>query len=261
MDADYAMPSMEMATEHYAIGYTLSGDRQIITPTSSFLFHPGDVQLMPPFVYHRSFSASHAPYENYLVKVSTELYDRLSGDIGKQIMEKLFSLQVVSFSSNDTVLIRQSFDELYDAQLRDLPYREAYLYALLLRLMILIWEKGRCGAVAAFSTTLSKPIIDALSEMEKNYAQPLRLHETAAHVGLSPAYFSRLLKSQLGITFSEQLNRIRLRHVQEMLLQTSDSVARIAQETGFCSGDYLSARFAKAFGLSPMAFRKGAERA
>lgn len=251
---DYSMPAMEVATDHYALGYMISGDRQTITPDSSFEVHDGDVSLMPPYIYHRTVPVSRRPYENYLIKISIDCMEEIRDKAGGHLIDELFNKRTYRFPGDDG-RIRREFDELYEESLKDVPYRETVMKGMLFRLLTDIWELGSIGATTDFSATLSKPVIDALYIMEKDYAADIGLDSVAKETGFSPGYFSRMFKSQMNITFSEQLSRIRLKHVQELLLQTDLSVTDIAMQTGYCTGDYLSTQFKKHFGMTPRQFR------
>ena len=79
LPSDYQMPVMGMATDHFALGFLISGDRRTITPTQSYDAHAGDVTVMAPFLYHWTVSISDAPYESYLIKFTEKAENDLSG--------------------------------------------------------------------------------------------------------------------------------------------------------------------------------------
>ena len=43
----YRMDSLQMATDHYNIGFTLQGHRRTITPLCSYSYKVGDVAVAP----------------------------------------------------------------------------------------------------------------------------------------------------------------------------------------------------------------------
>ena len=130
---------------------------------------------------------------------------------------------------------------------------------MLFRLLATVWEEKLCDEnVVRNRRTLSLPVMDAITYMENWYSKDPSLQETAKVAGFSTAYFSRLFQSELGMSYTEYLTHIKIRHVQILLTQTDKSIMEIAQETGFCHGNYLSEQFKKAVGMTPGNYRRNA---
>ena len=70
------------------------------------------------------------------------------------------------------------------------------------------------------------------------------------------SYFSRLFRAQLGMSFTEYLSNVRIRHVSALLAQTNKSIMQIALETGYCHGDYMATQFKSKVGMTPTEFRR-----
>lgn len=67
---DYAMPALEASTDHYGMGYVISGDRFTITPKHTYYHRKGELGMMPPYLYHRTMPLSPEagiPYEGVTV--------------------------------------------------------------------------------------------------------------------------------------------------------------------------------------------------
>lgn len=256
-DGRSAMPTMQMATDHYSIGYVVSGDRRTITPLFSYSYHAGDVAMAPPLLFHRTVSESSAPYERYLIKFAPNMLLPLKEHTDENIMETLYNEHVCHFSKTSQVKILGMFQDMYEEFNKQRSYTELILQSMLLRLFTTVWEERLPEHTAVcHNTRLTEPIIDTLYYMEANYDKNLTLEELAQKAHLSTAYFSRLFSAQLGKSFSEYLSSIRLRHAQTLLTQSDKSVMDIAMETGYCNGDYLSAQFKKRVGMTPSEYRK-----
>ena len=78
----------------------------------------------------------------------------------------------------------------------------------------------------------------------------------AAHNGISYSSFRRLFKEHTGLSPNQYLLEIRMRKARSLLTNTTLSVQRIAEETGFDSSFYFSRFFKQRTGLSPLNFRK-----
>ncbi|MBQ8040994.1 MAG: helix-turn-helix transcriptional regulator [Lachnospiraceae bacterium] len=257
VDAAYVMPAMEMATDHYSLSYIISGDRATITPSGTFSYHAGMVTGSPPFRYARTVSKSDVPYERILIKFSPEIVTPFIEKVGQQIFDGIYEQVFFSFSEDSRVKIEKMFfDMLYEYE-KETPYREFILQGMLFRLLLVIWEERIPEeGVNTAKTTLTPPIVEAISYIEKSYYQNPSLEETANVAGFSPAYFSRLFHTQMGKSYSEYLSSVKLHHASILLVQTDKSIMEIAQETGFCHGNYLNELFKKKMGMTPGQFRK-----
>lgn len=69
--------------------------------------------------------------------------------------------------------------------------------------------------------------------------------------GMSPDYYSRLFKKQLGQTPVECLTGIRLKRAKQALLSSKDSFRTIAHSVGFADEFYFSRKFRSVVGMSP----------
>lgn len=253
----YNMPSMQMATDHYNIGFVLSGDRRTITPLETYCYHAGDVAMAPPYFFHRTIAETDTPYNNILIKFTPDYIEPFIKIIGQSVFDDLYKTRVCRFNPESQDKIKNMFFEMFEEFKKDKPYKELILQGMLFRLFTTILEERLpTNDVKMNKSPLTTPVMDALYHIESYYNQNPTLEELAKIANLSAAYFSRLFHAQLGMSCSEYINNVKLRHVQTMLEQTDKSIMDIALETGYCHGDYLSAQFKKKIGISPTEFRK-----
>ncbi len=254
---DYAMPSMEMATDHYNLGFTISGDRKTITPSVTYVHHAGEVGVMAPYTYHRTVAASKEPYERILIKYSPEFIQPFIEQVGQQIFDSIFEEKVFHFLVQDREKIFGMFLEMVEEYEKDAPYKEFILQGMLYRLLITVWEKRLPPKEKVISKApLTPPIMDALYFIENNYAFNPSLEEAARAAGFSAPYFSKLFHEQLGMPYSEYLNNVKIKEVQILLTRTDKSIMEIAQEVGYCHGNYLNEQFKKKVGMTPGKYRR-----
>ncbi len=259
LPADFMMPQMELAASHYSIGYLISGDRRLITPYQQIDLHAGDMIVMPPMLYHRTFSLSDRPYINYLIKISARLADDFCREIDPTVWREVFEPQSISLDHRDTEKVQMILSDMMDLYEADVHYTVPLLKGLLFRLIVLMWEKKCRQSSVQFKNKLSEGIMEAMYYVERNYSRDIRMKDAADTAGFSEGHFSRLFAAQVGISFSEYLINVRLRHVKELLLNTDLSVSEIAYAAGFANADYLSACFRRHEGMTPTAFRKGSK--
>ncbi len=73
------------------------------------------------------------------------------------------------------------------------------------------------------------------------------------HVSKNPLY--RGFREQYGCTVNEHITARRIEKAKELLVRSEDSIARVAQATGFCNYAYFSRLFRAHTGLTPRDYR------
>ncbi|MBQ7266357.1 MAG: helix-turn-helix transcriptional regulator [Firmicutes bacterium] len=252
---DFTMPSLEMAT-HYDIGFIISGDRRVITPTYSVSCHKNDVTFGSPYIYHRTVSESKEPYENYLIKFTKNTAEKFMERAGKNVFDTLYERRVGNIKEDSVADIRDMFVQIHQEYQKDLPYTEFIVEGMLFRLLTNIYEKRKENTFTEYNSPLSKPILEAIYYIENNYDKNINSETVSKHVLLSRSHFSRLFSAQTGSNFTDYLTTVRLRHSKQLLISTKMSVTEIAMTCGFSNSDYFSVRFGKETGMSPSTYRK-----
>ncbi len=98
----------------------------------------------------------------------------------------------------------------------------------------------------------------ALRLIETRFARPLAAREIAREAGMSVRLLQRQLRLQTGRSLTELLVHCRMECARRLLLQTGDSVERIAEASGYGSLSAFSQAFSREVGMSPRAYRSRA---
>ena len=99
-------------------------------------------------------------------------------------------------------------------------------------------------------------IYQATAYIKENLAEKLTLEDAAEHVSLSKSYFCRILKDELGYTFTEYVNHLRVERAKLYLRDSTMSIADIAYAVGFDDQSYFTRIFKKLTNVSPGQYRK-----
>lgn len=100
----------------------------------------------------------------------------------------------------------------------------------------------------------------ALRYIRDNYAGEVSLSEVAEFAGLSSAYFSKVFKAEMGVSFSEHVNRLRIERAVILLTGSEESLAEIAGKVGFEEQSYFTKVFKRIMGISPGKYRESGGR-
>lgn len=84
----------------------------------------------------------------------------------------------------------------------------------------------------------------------------LSLDILASHLGLTPAYLSKLFKAETGRNYSEELAELRMEKAKGLLLSTNLKTSEVGTRVGYPNPQYFATAFRKATGLSPSEFRE-----
>lgn len=257
IEKQYHMDSMQMATDHYNIGITLHGHRRTITPTMSYSYQAGDVALAPPYMFHRTLAEFDEPYERIMIKFSPKFVEPFIREVGQHVFDQLYETLVYHFTKEVQEKLKRMFFDINEEYQKDTPYKEFILQGMVFRLFTTVLEEHiPVPGTKEHPTPLTPQIINAIVYMENHYKEQPSMEEVAQFAGFSTGYFSRLFHAQLGMTYSTYLSNIQIRHVRILLSTTDLSILEIAQETGYCHGEYLSAQFKKKMGMTPSQYRK-----
>lgn len=162
-------------------------------------------------------------------------------------------------------------------------YESSYYYPLWIILAIIIYWMGHVG-IYKYGVQVerkkirkisrdSKPRItiekskneyilelDRILIEEKNFLDPtLNLDALASKMNLSKGYLSKIINSELGISFKEHLNNLRVEEAKSYLTNPQFSnytLLAIGLEAGFSSKSSFNATFKKISGLTPSEYQK-----
>ena len=116
----------------------------------------------------------------------------------------------------------------------------------------------RCCAMAQERNAQKSRIInDSVFEyIEKHYSDyELTLNSLANRLNITSPYLSALFKKEAGNNFSVYLEEVRIRHAEELLKTTEESIDTIAEKTGYRNADSFRRAFRRVCGITPSEFR------
>lgn len=103
---------------------------------------------------------------------------------------------------------------------------------------------------------MGSAVEQAVSYISTHYAESISLESMAERNHLSPAYFSKLFKTTMGVTFVEYVTRVRMEEAKKRLIESRDSIKEIAWQVGYQDDKHFLKTFKKQVGISPKEYRK-----
>ena len=99
-------------------------------------------------------------------------------------------------------------------------------------------------------------IREVISYVEEHFREPISLQEISGLLGLGREYFCRFFKKNMGISFLEYVNEIRVSHIYYDLVHTDLPISVLLEENGFTNQKLFNKTFKRIYGETPSAIRK-----
>ena len=104
--------------------------------------------------------------------------------------------------------------------------------------------------------TANKEITYMLEYIDKHYSENLSLSFFSEQFSYSPTYLSMKFKSEVGMNFTEALQRARLKQALFLISTTNKTIPEIAETIGYNDTKFFSNIFKKYTGMTPREFKK-----
>jgi len=95
--------------------------------------------------------------------------------------------------------------------------------------------------------------------IDENFDKLITRDTVAAHLKISPNYFSRVFREQGAMTFSDYLTQVRIGKAKFMLERYDLPLSQIAQRCGFNDFNYFYKVFKKVVGRTPTEYRNSVQ--
>lgn len=121
--------------------------------------------------------------------------------------------------------------------------------SLLMRMMDEVRKKRNWGS--------HKNMMNALKLIKMEYVnESFSLKETAERIGMSPTYFSKAFKEELGLSYSQYIAKLRMERAIELLSDPVKKVYEVALAVGYSEYAHFAKVFKKYYGFSPSDYRQ-----
>lgn len=129
------------------------------------------------------------------------------------------------------------------------------LFVLISRALKMEWE----NSIKDKSPKLKEVIHISVKYINNNFERDISLGDIAKFVFLSPSYFTRAFKEEMGISPINYLLKTRIERSKELLADTSLKISDIALSVGFSNQQRFNEIFKKYSKFTPLQYRKHRE--
>ena len=248
----------------YEIYFLISGTRRQLVDHSIHDIKRGDLILIPKGVIHKTTPLDKNSHTRYVINFSDEFAVPLEQFLGPDVLVQTFTHVKLSVPEHRFDYVLSLFNKMndeYNAAASD-NFSAALIRGYMAELFAFICRTNRSLAAAEsvesekIGAILEPSIQQAAQYISEHFREDISLADVAAQAYMSGSYFSRKFKKITGLNFSEYLTSTRIKAADDLLLQTSLSIAEIAASCGFGDANYFGDIFKKHKGMSPTKYRR-----
>lgn len=106
------------------------------------------------------------------------------------------------------------------------------------------------------SITKYSPVVQqVMNTVNEKYYEELSLKTLSQKYNVNSSYLGQIFNKEVGISFSEYLNRVKNTKAKELILNTNMKINDIAKDVGYLDTSYFYRKFKKYFGICPLTMR------
>ncbi|MBZ9689297.1 response regulator transcription factor [Clostridium estertheticum] len=121
----------------------------------------------------------------------------------------------------------------------------------------LIRELEELGRLMNINTIKYSPVIQQIiNSVNEKYYEELSLKTLAYQYNINSSYLGQIFTKEIGVSFSEYLNRTKNMKAKELILNTNMKINDIAKAVGFSDTSYFYRKFKKYYGVCPSTLRE-----
>lgn len=118
-------------------------------------------------------------------------------------------------------------------------------------------EEVSLKSAAALNEENLSPIVKrAIRYIKEHYAEGVSIKEFCSSLNINAAYLGYLFKKETGMFFNNYLVEFRMDKAIDLLCNTGEKIADIAEMTGYTTTSHFIVTFKKKTGLSPLKYRE-----
>ncbi len=237
--------------------FVLKGSIDVTIESETYTLEEGEVEIVNIEEAHRLFSDDENRvlifqiepkfFEQYYSGIEDIFFYTNSSDEGAQRGEVYDTLrQYLAILLCEIVQKRDDYDEFVEDTLVEL------LYLFINEFHYLLYEKEELKG----DDELLERYHRIVKYIYNNYNNKISLQDIADKEFLSSHYLSHQIKTNVGISFKDYVNMVRVDESVKLLLDTDKTLSEISDEVGFSHIRYFNKHFKLHYKLTPKQYRK-----
>jgi AraC-like DNA-binding protein/mannose-6-phosphate isomerase-like protein (cupin superfamily) len=230
----------------------------------SLTMHSGDFCIIPPGIEHSISVFDDSIILNIMLRRDT-LHSMFYAFLNTpNILSSFFLNNIYTKKANDYIMFHTGTDPylkdsflwmLWESMNKQQYYYQAITNTLLLDFYLIIRNYGESVQMPLFDSRIDVQRYALIQYVQENY-KDVTLSSLSAKFHYSNEYTSRLIKELTGMNYTEILRSVRIERSEDLLANSTMTVASIAEAVGYDTTEHYIRQFKKHTGMTPSAFRK-----
>ena len=250
----------------YEILPLVNGNVSLFYESDSILMHPGDVILIPPYVFHRGYQNDDTPYirdvlnirEDYTLPGREDDYEKLCHTFFTEDNQKINVVHpsAEAFQEIHHLMLQISETLQKPADFENLLLRDAYVAQVLILLYKAVLHRP-----ADYQTTDTWPdsmpqfLIDTFQYINAHLTEPLSLDDIENAIHMNKYYLCRVFHEFTGGSIGQYIIEKRLALARQKI-QAGAAPSDACFQSGFNNYANFSRTFNRHVGVSPRTYQK-----
>jgi len=237
----------------------VSGNADYIVESNRFPMQPGDVIITQPNEFHRVKLLSQGEYECFYLKLPLDSFDLLSPNVKPLhcFLDRRFGEKNhIRMNEEDRIRLLKICNLFI--QEKNFPNENSRMLCIsyIFQILALVNEAYDHSNDSISKGVVLTPLMrDILNYVNDNLTTIKTAEQVANAFFITPAYFSKMFCSTMGVTFIKYLRTKKIT-LAKIHLMKGDSVTDACYESGFSDYSYFIATFHKETGLTPLQYQK-----
>ena len=221
----------------------VSGSAEHIYNGETYVVEPGNAYMMCYYDFHELTALTDVTL--YSIHFGINMLDE---EISRYLDFNKFHCH---FEEEEANRINRRMQELTEETKNRRPFSRQIIRNIISEIVIAMIRKSTVTEIH----TAPLPVQQAIAYLNEHFLEKLSLDELARELSFSPNYLGHLFKTQIGCSFNDYLNTLRLKYACGLLLSSKMTVKEIAYTAGYSSVEYFMYSFKKRMHMTPGEYR------
>ena len=160
------------------------------------------------------------------------------------------------FKTDNDYEVRDFIPSLYKEINSNKPYKKRMVNSILTSFFITLLRNHEKNVIIPSNNNIiaKKDILPILRYIEDNY-KSLSLKDLSDTFNYSERQLQRIIKTYTGISFSKNIQKLKMNYATNVLSKKNISITDISQELGYSNLSNFRQTFKKYYGMTPIEFR------
>ena len=257
-------PAIEHSHTFFEISYVYDGKCTQNISGRTIEMRTGDFCVIPPGIKHSISVFDDTIVINIMLRRDT-LHSMFYSFLNTpNLLSSFFLNNIYAKKANDYIMFHTGSDDniansfiwmLTESVNRQEYHYQAITNTLLLDFYLIIRNYSESVQMPLFDSRIDVQRYALIQYIQENY-KDITLSELSNKFHYSNEYTSRLIKELTGMTYTEILRTVRIERSQDLLANSTMSVATIAEAVGYDTTEHYIRQFKKHTKKTPSAYRK-----